>query len=314
MASMLSQPLDGAHFDTADAAPPSPAAFAAATTLAALADSRADDDEEDDDDDDDDDDAGGGISITSADLHYYTATTAAQLHSVMAQLHSFPHAAPLPLAFDPFAPVPSYHMPNMHLSMPSAYASHGSSSEPSLEPPLTLQEAHLSIQDRGSFVPITSFFHYLTPAKPAVPGLELVQVPPSVSRDDLQGDRYDAQGIDWAARNTTRAHIRAKRFEYETEKLPRYARDSRQVRRPSPERASLTDTVRTADIQYRQLLRIQEEQHDPQAHLPTLSAAKRTGGHVSTRHLLRGIRVCVFDGCCGLQNETRRRLDQTHRP
>jgi hypothetical protein len=92
-----------------------------------------------------------------------------------------------------------------------------------------LQEAHLSIHDKASFEPITTFFHYFTPQKPTVPGLDLVQVPRSIARDDLRGDAYDCQGIDWSVRNTTRSAMRKKRFEYESEKLPRCMKEVRKV-------------------------------------------------------------------------------------
>tara|TARA_R110002003_G_scaffold589_2_gene20558 strand:+ start:18389 stop:20353 length:1965 start_codon:yes stop_codon:yes gene_type:complete len=223
-----------AHHEPAHASCP---ASPTATTLAALADSRPATALEDDDDFEDDGDYSGGISITSADLLDYTSAgsltdthmaeeeVAEQLQSAMAQFHAFPHTGST--AFDPFEPLPSYHMPSIH--MPTIFSGHMSSSDPSLEPPPTLQEAHLSIQDKGSFAPITSFFHYLTPEKPTVPGLDLIHVPDSITRDDLQGDRYDAQGIDWVVRNTTRSHVRSKRFECESAKLPRSLQEVRAV-------------------------------------------------------------------------------------
>jgi hypothetical protein len=79
--------------------------------------------------------------------------------------------------------------------------------DPLLEPPPTLNEPHLSIQDRAAFCPITSYFHrFFGHFKPVVPGLDLVQVPDFISRDDLKGDEYDYQGIDWTKRNV-RSHI-----------------------------------------------------------------------------------------------------------
>jgi hypothetical protein len=228
-----------APLDTSAQTHPSPTTIAAATTLATLAD-------RDDEVEEEDDDYSGGISITSADLHYYTSASsmadthmteedfAEGLQSYMAQFDAFPHPGPHPSSFDPFEPIPSYqmpsiHIPSLHMPIPAAFSGHISSSEHSLEPPPTLQEAHLSIQDKTSFAPVTSFFHYLAPEKPTVPGLDLIQVPTSIRRDDLRGDRYDAQGIDWTVRNTTRSHVRAKRFEYESEKLPRSLREVRKV-------------------------------------------------------------------------------------
>ncbi|KAL5121221.1 hypothetical protein ACEQ8H_000689 [Pleosporales sp. CAS-2024a] len=206
--------------------PPSPTAIAAATTLAALADARPSAH-------DDDDDHGGGISLTSADASM-TAPDAAHPHHP----HAGPLAAsepPLPVAASPMpssGPVPATHATDhQHLfdpappassSLPSADAttphfawSHTSSSDAFLEPLPPLHHAHLSIEDNGSFLPITSFFHRISRAKPAVPGLDLVQLPDSITRAQLQGDMLDQQGIDWTTRNTTRAHVRAKRAEYE---------------------------------------------------------------------------------------------------
>ena len=230
--------LTHTHTNPADASyPPSPTTIAAATTLATLADSRPPTTYGEDEDEDEDDDYSGGISITSADLQEYILTgsladtpmteedVAEQLQSVMAQLQSFPHPGPTSYdpfdPFDPFEPIPSYHLPSLHMSIPIPQVSSGhmSSSDPSLEPPPTLQEAHLSIQDRASFAPITSFFHYIAPEKPTVPGLDLVTVPDLITKEDLQGDRYDIQGIDWTVRNTTRSHVRAKRVECESAKL-----------------------------------------------------------------------------------------------
>lgn len=215
--------------------PLSPTTIAAATALAALAGSEPPTHLADyeDEDDDDDDDYSGGISITSADLQEHTSATsladthidegdvAEQLQSVVDQLQPFPHTHTMSHPLDPFEPVPSYHMPSIHMPIPHVYSGHMSSSmDPSLEPPPTLQEAHLSIQDRASFLPITSFFHITAPERPTVPGLDLIQVPDSIIRDDLRGDACDFQGIDWAARNTTRSQIRARRFDCEGSKLP----------------------------------------------------------------------------------------------
>jgi hypothetical protein len=214
----------------APSCPPSPTAIAAATTLATLAEGRPEYDEDEDEDDDD----SGGISITSADLHEHSAagalTTGAymteqdmveQLQSIMATSPLFPFSAPsqMPTApVDPILPIP-------HLSF--AYIS---SSDPVLEPlPPTLQEAHLSIEDNGSFAPITSFFHRITPARPTVPGLDLVTIPSSITREMLRGDRLDPQGIDWTVRNTTRFCVRAKRFECEVAQLPPSSHQVRKV-------------------------------------------------------------------------------------
>lgn len=222
--------------------PPSPTAIAAATTLAALADERplttlahyaeADDDYYDDDD-------SGGIPITSTDLHDFIQPMAymgdmteqdmaEQLQSIMAESPS--HAPAIPAAafpFDVYEPLPPsaalfpHPFPDIAAPSPHVFFGHTSSSDLMLEPlPPTLQEAHLSIDDNHPFTPITTFFHSITPPRPTVPGLDLITVPPSITRDQLDGDRFDSQGIDWAARYTTRSQIRVKRRDHEAARLP----------------------------------------------------------------------------------------------
>ena len=153
---------------------------------------------------------------------------AAGLHmqAVMAHFQSFTHDSIPP----PTSDMTSFHVGNVHLPPHPPYLGHLSSSELSLEPLPTWPDAYLSIKDKSQFVPITSFFHYLTPEKSTVPGLDLVQVPDAITREHLQGDKYDYQGIDWSARNTTRSLVRSKRRECEQERLPPGARESRTVR------------------------------------------------------------------------------------
>jgi hypothetical protein len=217
--------------------PPSPTAIAAATTLATLADARplpatsAQDEHASshhyDDSDLDDDDDSGGISITPADLQEYISLSALadasmteqdiveQLESIMAQSPSHSHAIPAASSNS------SYHIPSIFEPIPHFSIGHVSSSDLVLEPlPPTLQEAYLSVEDNGSFTPITSFFDRIAPQRPTVPGLDLVKVPAAITRDHLQGDRFDAQGIDWLVRNTSRAYVRARRAESEASQLP----------------------------------------------------------------------------------------------
>jgi hypothetical protein len=226
----------------AHSCPPSPTAIAAATTLATLSDGRPlhasypgyDEDE------DEGDDYGGGIAITSADLHAHTAAAALadtyiteqavaeQLASVM-----FPYSASTTV-FDLAEPIPSHQMPSVLDPIPH-FSAHTSSSDPVLEPlPPTLQEAHLSIEDNRCFAPITSFFHRIAPARPTVPGLDLVDIPVTITHDQLQGDRFDLQGIDWNVRNTTRSYVRAKRAECESAQLLPKTYEVRKVSSASP--------------------------------------------------------------------------------
>lgn len=230
-----------ATFNADISSPPSPTTMAAALTLEALSSSRPPTIDDDGDEFEDDDD-GGGVSITSADLHHFTAanslsdTHMADDDVTAAFMSAIDHIYPDPFtsaeALEPLqlpTSYPPFHIPNLHIPPPPIFSSHLSSSEQSLEPPPTLQEAHLSIQDKASFAPITSFFHLLAPGKRTVPGLDLIQLPDSITRDDLQGDRYDYQGIDWRVRDTTREQIRAKRENYEKTKVPRSVLDARRV-------------------------------------------------------------------------------------
>ncbi len=222
--------------------PPSPNAIAAAVTLATLADNRpptSDGDPEPEAEEEvEDDDHGGGISLedfqhfVEAPIQAHTTKNSPrsipEFQSVMAQFESWPQ----PLyssTLDSLDPLSTLSMFIQQPPEPPIFVSHLSSSANSLEPPPTLQEVHLSIQDKTSYAPITSFFHYLSHEKPTVPGLDLIQVPPSIVREDLKGDRYDYQGIDWVVRNTTRSSIRAKRAEYEGQKLPPSLREVRKV-------------------------------------------------------------------------------------
>jgi hypothetical protein len=109
---------------------------------------------------------------------------------------------------------------------------------PHLEPQTTLNEPHLSIPDRAAFCPITSYFHrFFDSSKPVVPGLDLVQVPDSITRQDLRGDEYDYQGIDWTIRRTTRARVRELRSQYERRRLYNVKQHLNNVR-PTPNRDS----------------------------------------------------------------------------
>lgn len=182
-------------------------------------------------------DYGGGISLThllATDTHHSDAALAVH-HAAMAHLH--PSSSTNAPSAPPSAAESSVFF---HYSNPLAPAPHGfphlagADHSLSLEPHPTSFEGHLSIQDKASFAPITSFFHYLTSKKPTVPGLDLVQLPAVITREQVKGDAYDFQGIDWAARNTDRSTVRAKRVEYEKEKLPPGLKQLRTKLRPTP--------------------------------------------------------------------------------
>jgi hypothetical protein len=237
----LSHPAD-------TSAPPSPSTLAAATTLAALADDRplptlpaTHDYANYYDIEDDDDDYSGGISITSTDLQEYAsghpmADTYMTEQDVAEHLESI--LAPQPLLPQETLPTVSQGlaMYAMNFEQPHvfSFSGHNSSSDPALywglDPlPPAFQEGHLAIEDNGSFTDITAFFDRIAPQRPTVPGLDLVEVPAKVTRDQLQGDRFDYQGIDWLARNTTRSYVRAKRAEFENARLLRRLNGVRSV-------------------------------------------------------------------------------------
>lgn len=208
--------------------------LAAAATLATLSDSRPPTSHGEDAISDDDD--GGGISLADftapppappALLATSLGAAGIHMHAAMAHYQSFAHDTIPP----PTSDMTSFHINNVHLPPPPPYLAHLSSSEPSLEPLPTWPDAYLSIKDKSQFVPITSFFHYLTPEKSTVPGLDLVQLPNVITRDDLRGDKYDYQGIDWSVRNTTRRAVRSKRRECEQERLSPSLRETRTVGR-----------------------------------------------------------------------------------
>jgi hypothetical protein len=202
-------------------------ALAATATLATLSDTR------DDALVSDDDDEGGGISLDlnepppapPALLASTLGSAGIHMQAAMAHLQSFAHDAIPP----PTSDTTSFHMNHVLVPPPPPYLGHLSSSEPSLEPLPAWPEAYLSIKDNSQFVPITSFFHYLTPEKSTVPGLDLVKVPDVIKREHLQGDKYDFQGIDWSVRNTTRSSVRSKRRECERERLSPSLKETRTV-------------------------------------------------------------------------------------
>jgi hypothetical protein len=224
--------MESLHLETAH---PPTAVAAAFSTLATLSDRPASHGGHEEEVEDHDD--SGGISLAdyqqfmdampepqpmqeeqdttsvSAQMQALQQTFMAQMHTSWATHHFEPSTS---TSTSTSAGLVDY---TAHVTAPGFMSHHLSSSDPSLEPPPAFHEFHLSVPDKGSFTAISTFFHHITPAKPTVPGLDLVQVPTSITRDDLQGDRYDCQGIDWSVRNTTRSAVRKKRFEYERAKL-----------------------------------------------------------------------------------------------
>lgn len=231
-------PLDEPHHTTTSPAPtphpPSPAALAAAAALAALADSRPPTSYGEDEDEADHDDHSGSASL--ADFQHFFESSSSGAHllhgdvatapsAAMSQYHSWPHAASH-LDVDLLEP---YHISNVHIPPHPAFIAHLSSSDPFLDPP-PLHEAQISVQSKAAFMPITDFFQYhMAPPRPTIRGLDHINIPPVISRDQLQGDHYDCQGIDWTSRNVTRSTVRAKRYEHEFQRLHLSQRELRKV-------------------------------------------------------------------------------------
>jgi hypothetical protein len=209
----------------------SPSAVAAALSILATLPDRPTSHDDDGEEVDDHDDSGGisladyqqfmdampepqpmqeeeGTTSVNAQMQALQQTFMSQMHTSWAASHFETSTSTVPQYMSAHIPAP-----------PGSMGHHLSSSDPFLEPPPAFHEFHLSVPDKQSFTTISTFFHHITPAKPTVPGLDLVQVPESITRDDLQGDKYDCQGIDWSVRNTTRSAVQKKRFEYETAKL-----------------------------------------------------------------------------------------------
>jgi hypothetical protein len=85
-------------------------------------------------------------------------------------------------------------------------------------------EEYLRSLDSSRFMSIASFvdrnFEY---------GLATPPPPPVITRDHLQGDRCDMQGIEWVSCRTTRAQVRAKRAAHEAGRLSKELVKLRQV-------------------------------------------------------------------------------------
>jgi hypothetical protein len=80
-------------------------------------------------------------------------------------------------------------------------------------------EQFLETLDRNRFKPVDYLFEEST----------LCEQPPIITRDHLQGDKCDMQGIDWTLCQTTRAQARAKRIRFEEERLSQELLAVRQV-------------------------------------------------------------------------------------
>lgn len=114
--------------------------------------------------------------------------------------------------------------------------------------------------DKTRFQEIGEFLstHYST-------GLTANSAPPVITRDHLQGDMCDMQGIEWTSCRTTRAQVRARRTAIESGKLCEDVAQVRAVISSSThiEAVPLTSIGFGANYKQRQLLLIQADAHCP---------------------------------------------------
>jgi hypothetical protein len=244
---------------SADAGHPSPDHLSAAAILATLADSRpptshgAEEEELDDEDDDDDDDQTGGISLADDSQGVvtalpYTMTAAGHVSysNISEAMHAHTsgnylyyemdhssydaldqHAAALEaLSMEPLQTLSSM-APS---SIPDQLMTLAPINQHDLDFETSIYEAHLSAQNKETFLDVTNFVRrFVAPLRPMAPGLEDIQLPDSITRDDLQGDRYDFQGIDWESRHCTRAFVRERRESYGNARMQPKLRQVRKV-------------------------------------------------------------------------------------
>jgi hypothetical protein len=243
---------------SADAGHPSPNDLSAAAILATLADSRpptshgAEEEELDDEDDDDDDQTGGILladesqGVVTAVPYTMTAAGHVSYSNISEAMHAHTSGNYLYYEMDPS----SYDVLDQHaaaleaLSMEPlpALSSMAPSSIPDqlmtlapmnqheLDVETSIYEAHLSAQNKETFMDITNFVRrYVAPFRPVAPGLEDIRLPDAITREDLQGDSYDFQGIDWESQHCTRASVREQREMHENARMQPKLRQARKV-------------------------------------------------------------------------------------
>ncbi|KAF2634038.1 WD40 repeat-like protein [Massarina eburnea CBS 473.64] len=221
-----------------DSQPPSPNGFSAAAILATLSDSRPPtshgEDAEglfDDDDDDDDDDAAGGISLATEE------EILGPLHPPFATYH----APSIPVAIGPWlmdlntqASLDQHAAALEALTMDQESTPPPLSTAPSTTPETMVApppnsghqdwvlgaDEQLSIQDSAAFIDIGSFVqHYAHLPKGGLkPSLDIEKTRGVVTRETLDGETCDFQGIDWSE-YAPRSYIRANRAAFERSRL-----------------------------------------------------------------------------------------------
>lgn len=301
---------------------PPPETIAAAVTLATLSDSRPPTSHSQQHDENmlEDDDQGGGISLMegtdpsgegevgvsmapveivySGGFSGFSATwmvpnppplQAAAQQSSMTIQSAMPSPLPPPLGnassvawFD----VGNMSISTMNIGLGPTYTYSPTTSPPinSLEPPPFLHETHLNIPDNGSFMPISTFFHHMSSSGPTVPGLDLVKISHSITRDDLRGNHYDFQGIDWDIRKTTRAAVRSKRFAHQAGLLQ--GAPSVSILRVHLTPILIMFEAYPSYASQRQLFSVSKKQYKAPCIIPTLPTPECIGSYLAQRHLL----------------------------
>ena len=256
-----------AHFmqsSSADADHPSPNDLSAAAILATLADNRPptshgfeegelqDEDDDDEEDGDDNDSEQGGIllahegqSVVMAAPHYMTTAEQADFADISEAFHTsanylYYETDPSPYdALDQHATVlESLSMEPLHAISSAALAS-TPDNQHELDFEVGMHDELIIVQNKYIFMDISSFFHRLAPRQLPISDLDSIQLPNTITRDDLQGDRYDFQGIDWHSRHLTRAEVRKEREIFESARIQPKLRHIRSVRSPASEICSL---------------------------------------------------------------------------
>jgi hypothetical protein len=202
--------------------PPSPNGYSAAAILAtlsaALSDSRPPTSDDDDAEGLTDDDDSGGISL----VDYNTPPTipagigqwiiAQTPHTSLDQ-----HAAVLEvLGMEQLPTPPESTAPSQALdifAVPPPNSTHQDFAP-------SIYDEYLSIRDTGAFIDITNFYKYYAqlPKGSFWRPLDFVEPPKVITRENLNGDKCDFQGIDWSER-TSRSYIRANRANFERSRV-----------------------------------------------------------------------------------------------
>ncbi|ORY08208.1 hypothetical protein BCR34DRAFT_603649 [Clohesyomyces aquaticus] len=247
--SQIAHPSDNHHPLPIPGLLPDDQELASASILATLSDSRPPT-SPGENDQDMDDDLGGGISLLdpaqepvqshpnmSAPESDSDESPAVELPEVsMGPIHQFPTPEYLLQMGQSFVDAHGV-LPNMAFSVPShvdfssivdqlvgiGFATVVAQSDMDslgVQPDYSNGE-NPNAQDRESFVDISTFLdrYAARPKERIAIGLDAIDQPAIITRDDLCGDGCDFQGINWSLLNMTRSTVRTKRNAFETTRL-----------------------------------------------------------------------------------------------